>query len=578
MYLAVEGLEKYLEVWNLERKTKVATYHDQLSWDFSPQGGLLAIGHDDGSVVFHDLATGQRVQTWADAGPADRIAFSPGGRRLAVISGDPQILQVRDASSGKVLAKIPVADANQLAWHPDGTTVAISGTDHKIHLWDVTARSRKMVLAGPPGGGVEVAFSPSGDTLASWDWDGKIRLWDPRSGKLILSMAGYGHRPVFHRDAPLLAAHDENVRMGLWRLASRREFRTLMHDDYHERYWQISIHPAGRLLAVGMESGVGLWDLASGLELAILPIGRTRHLLFDAAGDLLTGGPSGVWRWSIRDGQPAGTLQIGQPRALPLPGSDMGLAASSDGRVLAMANGDGALAVNADRPGRPIQFGPQGDVRYVAVSPDARWVATGGHHDPGVKIWGARDGKLAIELPSAPWSELAFSSDGRWLAVGHTQSRLWSVGSWTEGPTIGGTALGFSPDGRILAVETGSGIVRLVDPATGEDYARLEDPNQERAFQVGFSPDGALMAIASQDTSAIRVWDLRAIRRNLAEMHLDWDAPAYPDFDPAEAALPALPPLQVDLGSFPVTGSFSPGGDHTREPEIGHQSFQRKYK
>ena len=46
----------------------------------------------------------------------------------------------------------------------------------------------------------------------------------------------------------------------------------------------------------------------------------------------------------------------------------------------------------------------------------------------------------------------------------------------------------------------------------------------------------------------MHVWDLRAIRKHLAEMGLDWDAPAYPDDDPAGPSALPLPPLQVDYG------------------------------
>jgi WD40 repeat protein len=558
LYLAVEGLGKYLEVWSLQRQAKVATYRDQLAWAFSAQGHLLAIGHDDGSLGLHKLPGGRAFRTWPEVGLAHRIAFGPDGRQLAVITQNPWVLQIRDAISGAVVAAIPAPDVNDLAWHPDGATVAAAGNDQKLYLWDVATRSRKMVLTGPPGGGLELAVSPSGDSLASWDWDGKVRLWDPRTGRLNLSMSGYCHRPVFNHDGRLLAAHDENSQMGLWQIASRREFRTLVADAYHDRYWRISIHPEGRLLAVGMETGVGLWDLTSGLELAFLPIGRTRHPLFHSSGDLLTRGPTGLWRWPIRHVEPTGTLLIGPPRALPLPASDTGLASSRDGGVLALANIDGAFAVDTDHPGRRIHLGPHGDVRYVAVSPDGRWVATGSHHDAGVKVWQARDGKLVTELPSAAWSEIAFSSDGRWLAVGHSQCRVWSVSSWTEGPAIGGAVLGFSPDARLLAVETGNGVVRLVDPATGQDHARLEHPNQERASHIAFSPDGACLAITSEDASAIHVWDLRTIRRNLGAMGLDWAAPAFPDADPAESASSSLPPLQVDLGPFPRTGPAVP--------------------
>jgi tetratricopeptide (TPR) repeat protein len=44
----------------------------------------------------------------------------------------------------------------------------------------------------------------------------------------------------------------------------------------------------------------------------------------------------------------------------------------------------------------------------------------------------------------------------------------------------------------------------------------------------------------------VHVWDLRAIRKRLAAMGLDWDAPAYPDHDPADPSAPHFPPLQIN--------------------------------
>jgi WD40 repeat protein/Tfp pilus assembly protein PilF len=549
-YLAVEDLRNYLEIWSLERQTKVATYHDQRAWDLSPDGRLIAIGHVDGSLVQYDLRTGRAERTWTGMPIAHKLAFGPDGRELALITADCSLLQIHDAVSGRVVAQAHVRDADFLAWHPDGTTVATSGHDSRVSLWDIATRSRKMVLECPNSGGIEVAFSPSGDTLVSWGWNGKIRLWDPQTGKLLLSMSGYCHHPVFRRDGRLLAAHDENSQIGLWQVASRREFRTLVRDSYHDNYWKISVHPAGRLLAAGMESGVGLWDLASGADLGFLPIGSMKHILFDPAGSLLARGPNGVWRLAIHEGPTPAALRMGLPRALALPGSDTELALSRDNRLLALASVNDALVVDVDRPDRRIRLGPHGDLRYVDVSPDGRWVATGSHHEPGVRIWQARDGELVAELPSSVWSPVAFSPDGRWVAAGHIDCRVWSVASWSEGARIGGALLGFSPDGMVLAVETGAGAVRLVNPATGRDYARLEDPNQERATHIGFSPDGAQLAAASADSAAIHIWDLRAIRRNLAAMGLDWHAPPYPDSDPPDPALSSLTSLQVDLGPF----------------------------
>jgi hypothetical protein len=91
-------------------------------------------------------------------------------------------------------------------------------------------------------------------------------------------------------------------------------------------------------------------------------------------------------------------------------------------------------------------------------------------------------------------------------------------------------------------VETGQGVVRLVDPRTGREYARLEDPNQDRARGMAFSSDGGLLAVTSGDSQSIHVWDLRAIRQQLVEMGLDWDPKSLP---PGPA--PARKSFQVQI-------------------------------
>ena len=77
-------------------------------------------------------------------------------------------------------------------------------------------------------------------------------------------------------------------------------------------------------------------------------------------------------------------------------------------------------------------------------------------------------------------------------------------------------------------METGSGTVRLLDPDTGLEYVRLEDPDQDPATFLEFGPDGTILVSTSQQGEAIHVWDLRAIRRQLADLDLDWDLPPYP--------------------------------------------------
>src|SRR5262249_2012907 len=153
-----------------------------------------------------------------------------------------------------------------------------------------------------------------------------------------------------------------------------------------------------------------------------------------------------------------------------------------------------------------------------SVSPDGCWKATSQVID-SVKVHDTRTGELVAELPTHGPTETAFSPDGRWLLVRGLQtgvgSRLWSTTSWQAGPRLGGRAFGFSPDSGLIALENGRGVIRLVDPVTGHDLARLEDPTQDVAARLCFSADGGLLVSLTNDSHSIHVWDLRLIRQQL---------------------------------------------------------------
>ena len=324
------------------------------------------------------------------------------------------------------------------------------------------------------------------------------------------------------------------------------EYRTLARAATPPlNYARVSVHRSGRLLALGTARGVVLWDLAKGKELAFLPIGLAWHTTFAPSGDLFTNGSLGLWRWPVKISTDGNECRLGPPQQLPLPGSDCAIDFDSSGGIVALANHSEAYVLT---PERRFRVGPLDDCRGVAVSPDGAWLATGTHTGCGVQIWRIRDGVKVKELPIDHGTGVLFSPDGKWLLTGAGTWRLWSVDSWEEVRQSGGYGCCFSPDGRQFVVQDADMALRLVETETGRTVARFESPDLCAGW-VTFSPDGTRLVVSTNDGPAVHVWDLRGIRKQLAVMGLDWDAPAFPD-EPGFQSVPTLHTLSVDFGKL----------------------------
>ncbi len=559
-YLATTHFPGFnLTVWDLDRRAVAVNDPGPVSWGtgkFSPNSRRIVLAHEDGEILMYDLATSQPCRRWRERAPAD-LVFSPDGARIAVVSNEPKYptCRILEAATGRLVRSIPLpTTGGPVAWSPDGTTLAVIGGDLKIYLWDAATGIRKTVLEGHTSAGLRAAFHPAGTLLATNGWEGRPRLWDPVLGRLVLSLTS-NPLPDFSQDGRIVVSLEDQLTT--YEVDPALEYRTFAHTFGEPiRYWRASIRYDSRVLALGMDRGVALWDLARGTELPLLPIGKTWYALFEASGDLitLTSGSLGVQRWPIQLDPKRGEFRIGPPRAGV---GGVGIAEDQSGRTAAMAYCDHALV---STPERTIRVGPLDDCRYVAVSPDAEWLATGSHGHTGAQVWRIRDAAQVADLKIEGIVEVAFSPDGKWLMTSPPPCRLWSVGTWLEERQVGGGGRCFSPDGRLVVVMEASRVLRLVETATGRTSARLESPDLCSVECAAFSPDGSRLAVVTNDGPAVHVWDLRNIRRRLAAMGLDWDAPAYADADADDAKATPLPPLQVDLG--PLAGEI----DHFTEP------------
>jgi tetratricopeptide (TPR) repeat protein len=111
--------------------------------------------------------------------------------------------------------------------------------------------------------------------------------------------------------------------------------------------------------------------------------------------------------------------------------------------------------------------------------------------------------------------------------------------------------MAFAPDSRTAAYEDTAGTVTLVEVETGRALAHCEDPDQSRLHELKFTPDGSRLVATLMDRPYLRVWDLRAIRRRLSELRLDWEAPATFDTPDAPGSSPPIPkPFRVDRGDL----------------------------
>ena len=545
-----------LKVWRLDRDLPVFVLDSPRADSeakFSPDGLRIAIAHTGGLVVFHDLASGHADVRW-DLGAGLRdFAFSPDGRHVAVsFAVDFSRIKICAVPSGKVVREITLHAPCKVAWDPNGTTLAAACEDARIYLYDALTGRQTGVLADHSAVGILVAFQPNGSLMASNGWDGKMRIWSPRLAEVLVTLPA-GGTVSFRRDGMRFATQTEDGHPVLFQVADGREYRSLAQSPVRRRDRTMcsSLHSNQRLLAVGMTNGVGFWDIERDVCIGSLPIGQTTSVRFAPSGDLVTMSRTGLARWPVREGPvDSNTIRVGPPELLTTH-SGLNIDQSRDGRLLAVCQDHAApFVLDLNHPGSPIRFGPQVDVRYIAMSPDGRWVATGSHHGrDGIKIWSLPDGRLHKQFSNTGYfANPLFSPDGRWLTTSvKDEVCLWTVGEWREGPHFEGGGLSFSPDGRLLATAQRTGSVRLVEVDTGRLVASLDDPQQSRARQATFTADGSRLILTSGDSPVTHVWDLRTIRHELVALGLDWYWPSPPS---PEVATPAPGALKVvtDLG------------------------------
>ena len=324
---------------------------------------------------------------------------------------------------------------------------------------------------------------------------------------------------------------------GVWSLPMGEEVRVLdlqPRTSAYPRGLEPAIDEHGARVASADDRGtVTIWSVESGEALSVLDATPTADVEFSPSGRsiLTTSEDHTAVLWDADTGETE-TSFLGTPGHLFIGRF------APDGTKVVTAGSDLTARVWAVDPGAPIATltsGPGGDGQAAAIGPTGRHIFTGGYAGE-VHVWDLSTLDMVRTIPAFPssheryidwvWS-IAVSPDGATIAVSGTERiiRIFDVESGDavstlsfdagEGPGAPGAGeelagvtwvVAFSPDGSLLATASQDGVARLWNPATGELVRRLTGHGAAVDF-VAFDPDGTRLLTGSDDGTG-RVWDV----------------------------------------------------------------------
>jgi WD40 repeat protein len=441
---------------------------------FSP-GGRWLLGAANHYTALRETATEELTQVLYGLAPPeyemfDTLAGSPDGQ-YAAVGGSAGTVRVWSLTdrAGRCL---PIQESGIAAWSTTGKELLVAENDLAVLSLDpATGKSRLLQRGSRATEPTGSSWSPHGDRLAVAYADGGVRIW-----------------PLDRHGAPVvLRGHKSAVARLDWSAVGRQLVARLD--------WSAD---GRQLVSVGVDGTVRVWDAARGEETFYFTV--SPHLAWLAW--------TGV---RVR-----------------------GLAWSPAGDRLAVNTDSSQIRVYDTATGKErAQLKCRGDVRFLAWSPDGKWLAAMARD---ITVWEGGSGREVIhldnfdsrfDLGSEDYCLLVWSKDSRRLAI-LTQGTIRTLDVATKREIlslieVGVRALAWSPDSKQIATintETQrlKDRVTIRDAGTGKELSSfalrdsftVEEPHSQDHPRwwswLSWSPDGRWFAAGDKWNTT--VWDV----------------------------------------------------------------------
>jgi WD40 repeat protein len=433
--------------------------------------------------------------------------------------------------------------AVSLAFHPNGTLIAIGGYDGTLRLADLQLAVVKAAWQGHQGFVSDIRFAPDGRSMATGGQDGKLKVWNTsdltlaalpvqeQTSKTTINATG------FSDDGRCVAAGGYGQDILVWDLVRNKSMQLLGANqvsfgvDFAAGAGSLAGPSEGcgeRLHSISADGELLTWNIGADAEYVTLT-GHTNRVeavvvdpqqkwfaTADDNGEIL------IWKSTWASGE------LPQPNRRQVHQAVIyDLAASPDGKYLATASADGTAKVLetgswhevAATAAVTVSENTTATVRAVAFNPDIThglMLATG-QSNGVVSVWEATTGRLLkrwqVHHGADPQvNAILFSADGMLMLTAGFDgyAYVWHVQQervlhkFDHGEGNGAYAAAFSPDNRSILVGDGQGRLHVWSLATGEKT--VKSAHQGSIAALEFSPDTRYFATTSLDRNVV-LWD-----------------------------------------------------------------------